>query len=68
MAYINVAEWSSDQVTDWLKGKKTVGRGDGNCWGQFCFDDVRGYNVGLGLVHVESCPLGVSNFTSMYNH
>lgn len=21
MAYINVAEWSSDQVTDWLKGK-----------------------------------------------
>lgn len=22
MAYINVAEWSPDQVTDWLKGKR----------------------------------------------
>lgn len=21
MAYINVAEWTPDQVTDWLKGK-----------------------------------------------
>lgn len=24
MAYINVAEWSPDQVTDWLKGKIDV--------------------------------------------
>lgn len=21
MAYVNVADWKSDQVTDWLKGK-----------------------------------------------
>lgn len=25
MAYINVAEWSPDQVTDWLKGMTNFG-------------------------------------------
>lgn len=24
MAYVNVAEWKPDQVTDWLKGKKQL--------------------------------------------
>jgi len=22
MAYINIAEWTPDQVTDWIRGKK----------------------------------------------
>lgn len=24
MAYVNVAEWSPDQVAEWLKGKKSL--------------------------------------------
>lgn len=24
MAYVNVAEWKPDQVTDWLKGKEQL--------------------------------------------
>lgn len=33
MAYVNVADWKSDQVADWLKGAKTYYNNlINNCW------------------------------------